>query len=236
MTLLRLFIEKALPLLDITDIEILQHISARRLSIGDEFIICDGMGRSYKYRIVKKKQGCITVERLGEINSFQTQRRLIYAQSLVRPRKLELIVSLGTQLGVEKFVFFVSRRSSIREIEIVKKRIDRLKKLAVASASVSRDKVPEIFTVLELSSLLRSFPQSRPLMLYENAEEKLNLKWLEGNNIENILLIIGPEGGFDGEEVQMVRENGGLIFSLGERILTSEMAGLVALSLIQFGV
>jgi 16S rRNA (uracil1498-N3)-methyltransferase len=73
-------------------------------------------------------------------------------------------------------------------------------------------------------------------MLYENAQERLNLDWLKKNALDDILLIIGPEGGFDGDEVQLVRENGGLIFSVGERILTSETAGLVALSLIQFGI
>jgi len=236
MSLLRIFVEKALPLFDILDKEILRHISVRRLLQGDEFIICDGRGKSYKYRIAKKKQGCITVERLENINSFQPQRRLIYAQSLVRPRKLELIVSLGTQLGVEKFVFFVSKRSSIREIEIVEKRIDRLRNLAIASASISMDKLPEILTAPDLSLLLEEFPGYKTLMLYENAEQRLNLKWLETNKVEDILLIIGPEGGFDGEEVQVVRENNGDIFSLGERVLTSEMAGLVVLSLIQFGV
>ncbi|MGB9681873.1 MAG: RsmE family RNA methyltransferase [bacterium] len=236
MTLLRFFIEETPPILDIKDREVLAHISARRFAQGDEIIICNREGKTYRYKITKRKKGSVTVERVEEIDTFKPQRRIAYAQSILKPRKLDLIITLGTQLGVEEFVFFISKRSSVTDIEIIEKRIERLRHLAVTSASISLDKVPEIKVLENLLSVLNMFPQSKPFMLYENAIERLDLGWLGKNNIKDILLIIGPEGGFDGEEVQMVRENGGFIFSLGERILTSEAAGLVALSLIQFGI
>jgi len=214
----------------------LNHISARHLVQGDEIIVCDGDGKTYRYKIIKKKKDSVTVERLEEIEVFKPKKRVIYAQSLLRPRKLDLIVTLATQLGIEGFVFFISKRSSVMDVSVIEKRIERLKSLAVASASISLDKVPEFFTSVGLSSVIKEFSRFKPLMLYENAQERLNLDWLKKNALDDILLIIGPEGGFDGDEVQLVRENGGLIFSVGERILTSETAGLVALSLIQFGI
>ncbi|HOP56475.1 MAG TPA: 16S rRNA (uracil(1498)-N(3))-methyltransferase, partial [bacterium] len=84
--------------------------------------------------------------------------------------------------------------------------------------------------------VLEKFSIYKPVLLYENAQERLNLDWLKKNNLENMLVIVGPEGGFEGEEVEIVRESGGSILSLGDRIVTSEVAGFVALSLIQFGV
>ena len=98
------------------------------------------------------------------------------------------------------------------------------------------NRIPEIYVIPDLISVLEKFSIYKPVLLYENAQERLNLDWLKKNNLENLLVIVGPEGGFEGEEVETVRKSGGSILSLGDRIVTSEVAGFVALSLIQFGV
>jgi len=236
MTLLRVFLEKVSDIIKVSDREILRHISARRLSEGDQLIVCDGLGQSYLYKIRGKEQNNILLERVGPIEFSPPSRNVIYAQALLKPRKLEPIISYSTQLGVESFVFFVSKRSSIKDVSIVEKRLDRLKKVAMASAEISMNKVPDIKIVPDLKTLLEQFNTYKPLLLYENAQERLNLEWLKNNEIKDVLFIIGPEGGFEDEEVELVREKEGFILSLGDRILTSEVAGFVVLSLIQFGI
>lgn len=236
MTLLRIFLEKASTVLHLSDREILNHIFARRLSIDDEIIVCDKEGHSYRYKIKEKDHNGVTLEMIEPIVFLPSIRKVIYAQSFLKPKKLESIISYGTQLGVESFVLFVSRRSSFRDIDAMEKRVVRLKRVASASAEISMNKVPEIYVFPDIISVLKRFNTYKPLLLYENAQERLNLDWLHRNNLENLLVIIGPEGGFEDEEVRIVRENGGEILSLGERIVTSEVAGLIVLSLIQFGV
>lgn len=236
MTLLRVFIEKASEVIYISDREILNHIFARRLSIDDEIIVCDKEGHSYRYKIREKKHDGVTLEMMEPIVFLTSIRNVIYAQSFLKPRKLESIISYGTQLGVEGFVLFVSKRSSFRDIEAIEKRVGRLKKVASASAEISMNKIPEIYVAPDIVSVLKRFNAYKPIILYENAQERLNLDWLQKNNLENLLIIIGPEGGFEDEEVGIVRENNGEVLSLGDRIVTSEVAGLIALSLIQFGV
>lgn len=236
MTLFRIFLERVSDVISVSDREILRHMSVRRLSEGDEVIVCDKDGRSYIYRLKEKGQSNALLERVRPADSPLLPRNVIYAQALLKPKKLEAIISYGTQLGVESFVFFVSKRSSVRDLNIVEKRLDRFKKLATASAEISMSKVPGIKTVPNLSILLEEFNVYKPFLLYENAQERLSLEWLKGNNARDILLIIGPEGGFEDEEVEVVRERGGCILSLGDRVLTSEVAGFVVLSLLQFGV
>lgn len=236
MTLFRIFLEKVSDIIKISDREILRHMSVRRLSEGDEVIVCDKDGRSYIYRLKEKGQLSALLERVRPADSPLLPRNVVYAQALLKPKKLEAIISYSAQLSVESFVFFVSKRSSVRDLSIVEKRLDRLKKVATASAEVSVSKVPDIKIISNLSILLEQFNNYRPLLLYENAQERLSLDWLKSNNARDILFIIGPEGGFEDEEVEVVREKGGDILSLGDRILTSEVAGLVVLSLLQFGV
>ncbi len=236
MTLFRIFLEKVSDVIRISDREILRHMSVRRLSQGDEVVICDKEGRSYIYRLKDRGQSSALLEKVEPANSPLPPINVIYAQALLKPKKLEAIISYSTQLGVESFVFFVSKRSSVRDLSIVEKRLDRLKKVATASAEVSMSKVPDIKTVPNLSILLEQFNTYEPLLLYENSQERLNLEWLRNNNAKDILCIVGPEGGFEDEEVEVVREKGGYILSLGDRILTSEVAGFVVLSLLQFGV
>lgn len=236
MTLLRIFLEKISDTVKVSDREILRHISARRLSEGDKIIVCDGNGDVYLYRIKERDYTGVLLERIEPVETPSPPRNIIYAQALLKPKKLELIVSYSTQFGVESFVFFVSKRSSVRDLDIVKKRLERLKKVAMASAEISMNKVPRIEIIPDLPTLLEQFSNYKPLLLYENAQERLNLEWLKSNDIRDILFIIGPEGGFEDEEVELVRERGGHILSLGERILTSEVAGFVVLSLLQFGI
>lgn len=236
MTLFRIFLEKSSDIIKITDREILRHISARRLSEGDDVIVCDKDGKSYKYRVKAREQFNVLLERIESIDSPLPLRNIIYAQALLKPKKIEVIISYSTQLGVKSFVFFVSKRSSVRDLSVVEKRLERLRKLATASAEISMSKVPDIKTAPNLSLLLEQFDTYKPLLLYENAQERLSLEWLKNNDVKNILLIIGPEGGFEDEEVELVRERGGYILSLGERVLTSEVAGFVVLSLLQFGI
>ncbi len=236
MTLLRVFLEKVSKTIRVSDREILRHISARRLSVGDDLIVCDGDGRSYIYRIREKSPTSVLLELVEPVDFSPPSKNVIYAQALLKPRKLDPIVSYSTQLGVEAFVFFISRRSSIQDLDVVEKRLDRLRKIARASAEISMNRIPDIKVVPDLSTLLEQFSTYKPLMLYENAQERLNLDWLKNNDIRDILFIIGPEGGFEDEEVELVRERGGYILSLGDRILTSEVAGFVVLSLIQFGI
>ena len=236
MTLLRIFLENAHTTIRVSDREILRHISARRLSEGDDLIVCDGNGRSYIYRIREKSSNSLLIEMVEPVDFSPPSKNVIYAQALLKPKKLDPIISYSTQLGVKTFVFFISRRSSIQDLSVVEKRLDRLRKVARASAEISMNRVPDIKIIPDLSTLLDQFITYKPLMLYENAQERLTLDWLKNNDIRDILFIIGPEGGFEDEEVELVREKGGYILSLGERILTSEVAGFVVLSLIQFGI
>lgn len=236
MTLLRIFLDKTSKIIHLSDREILNHISARRLSINDEIIVCNREGNTYRYRIKEKTHNSITLEMLEPVEFLPSIRKVVYAQAFLKPKKLESVISYGTQFGVESFTLFISRRSSFRDLDAMEKRRERLKNLARASAEISMNRVPEIYIMRDIKSVLSNFSNYKPLLLYENAEERLTLDWLKKHNSEDLLVIVGPEGGFEGEEVETVREIGGSIFSLGDRIVTSEVAGFIALSLIQFGV
>ncbi|HRU33213.1 MAG TPA: hypothetical protein P5310_07365, partial [bacterium] len=91
MTLFRIFLEKVSEIIHLSDREILNHISARRLSIDDEVIVCDREGHSYRYRVREKGYNSVVLEMIEPVEFLPPVRKVVYAQSLLKPRKLEPI-------------------------------------------------------------------------------------------------------------------------------------------------
>ena len=77
---------------------------------------------------------------------------------------------------------------------------------------------------------------------YENAEDfgikslvnHLNKENIDLDNIKDVGILIGPEGGFEEEEINILKEQGAYIVTLGNRILRTETAGFTATALIQY--
>jgi 16S rRNA (uracil1498-N3)-methyltransferase len=76
------------------------------------------------------------------------------------------------------------------------------------------------------------------LVPYENAEnygiKKVVIDKCKGRDIKKIAILIGPEGGFEEEEIEILKDLNCEIVTLGPRILRTETAGMVAMSLIMY--
>lgn len=218
-----------------------QHIArVLRLKPGDMIQLSDGCGGEYQAEISALHGDRVVAEIRQEIAMQNEPPLAVYLfQGLPKGEKFEFIIQKCTEIGVQKIFPIAAARSIVhltREKE--EKRRERWQRIAAEAAKQSgRGAVPEIMALMELPEALSSLPAGTTvLMPWEEEETSHGLKTLlrslktEGP----VVLIIGPEGGLSQAEVDLAREKGAITVSLGPRILRTETAGMVALSLLLY--
>ncbi|MBU5427125.1 16S rRNA (uracil(1498)-N(3))-methyltransferase [Tissierella pigra] len=172
-------------------------------------------------KIIDKNQG-----------SNESNINITLYQGLAKGSKMDLIIQKCTEIGVKEFYPLASHRSvvKIKDIKKEQSKVERWNTIADEAAKQSkRDILPivkEILTFDEMILLLKD--KENILVPYEDEKQETirkALKSMEGNDIH---LIIGPEGGFEPDEIQRLKEIGAKIVTLGPRILRTETAGIVS--------
>ena len=175
------------------------------------------------------------VKRIEQVN--EPSVRIILAQGLAKGEKMDFIIQKAVEVGVNTIVPVAMEYSVVKlDKNKAEKKVERWQKIAEEAAKQSkRDIVPEVTSVMDLDEVLHSFAGSAKLMAYEG-ETKSGLKKVLSaiQNREEILLIIGPEGGIAEKELKAAELAGAQTFSLGNRILRTETAGLVSATAILY--
>lgn len=152
------------------------------------------------------------------------------AQSLPKGKKIEDTIKLSSQIGLRKIIPFFSLRSVPRwEEGKTETKIERWRKIAIQESQVSGFPPLEVENPLSFKELMGYLPSYKlGLFLWENASFSLRKIVRERENPGDVLLVVGPEGGFAPEEAEEAERAGFEIVSLGERIFRTEIAGVIA--------
>ncbi|MCL4245337.1 MAG: 16S rRNA (uracil(1498)-N(3))-methyltransferase [Candidatus Dadabacteria bacterium] len=209
-------------------------VKALRLGVGDEVTLFGGDSREYT--------GVISSVGSRELIVDITGSRLIAAdpviditilQGLPKGEKMDYIVEKATELGAARIVPVVTERSQVRKTE----KHRRWERIALeASKQCGRTKPTLIENTLEFKEALL-FKNESDLAIILHTESSLGIKEFLRNTLQgakNIIVLIGPEGGFSQNEVLLAIEMGFTSLGLGPRILRTETASLAVLSIIQF--
>lgn len=159
-------------------------------------------------------------------------------QSLAKGSKMDLILQKCTEIGVKEFYPVMTHRTIVKINNDKKedKKVQRWRNIVDEAAKQSkRDILPMVHPVItfnEMIELLRG--KTHIIVPYE--DERANgikdcLKTIKGHEIN---LIIGPEGGFEPSEIEVLKSIGAYIVTLGPRILRTETAGMVAATIILY--
>lgn len=212
-----------------------------RLKEGQELEICDGEGMDYRVFIktIENEKINTIIKELYPSKSESNIRITLY-QGLPKSMKMDIIIQKCTELGIHSIVPISTKRTIVK-IENPKaetKKIERWQKIAYESAKQSkRGIVPHISKIKKLENIWGELiDNDLNIIAYEN-ENKVGLKQILYNNattIKNIGIIIGPEGGFEEQEIEKAISNEVLPFTLGPRILRTETAGFAALTIVMY--
>jgi len=236
----RFFIDSPPPgsnLITITGTEAHHLRNVLRLKPGARIICCDGLGVEFDAQLEKIDAHAATAlildRRVGSIDPC----RVTMGQGVLTAQKMDLVVQKGTELGITTIVPFLSRHCTVREPAAAKaQRWQRIAREACKQCRRARE--PEILPPQTWNECLsQANKHDLSVIFWEKAQggSLHELRDLIGQNRPtSLLFLIGPEGGFAGEEIERAREKGFTCIGLGKRILRAETASLAAATLVQY--
>ncbi len=211
-----------------------KHIQVLRKDVGDTITVNENM-----YQIEEMKRDSIKlkfVDKAPKIGVPITDITLYIA--LLKTDKLDLVVQKAVEIGVKKIVLFTSSNVVVKLDEKNKiKRVEKLQKIAQeACKQCGRTDSVEVEGVLSFKELETEIQNRKvTLFAYEASQEALRkeLNSIKQNNITEIGVIIGAEGGFTPKEADELKsvENVKCV-SLGTRILRAETAAINLVSIV----
>ena len=214
-----------------------------RISEGEKVTLNNCEGVEYLGRVKSVSKQEVLIEILEKLESNNESNVKIYLfQGLPKSQKMDLIVQKGTELGITEFIPTITHRVDVK-LKGEFKKLDRLNRIALEAAKQSkRSIIPKVSEPIDFNEVLEKINSLDLLIVpYENANN-FGIKTLinelrkENNidNIKNIGIFVGPEGGIEEDEIERLKDKGAHIVTLGKRILRTETAGFVATSLIQY--
>ena len=219
--------------------EDVRHIrKVLRLSVGDTVSLCDGAGTDYEAVIASVSPDEVRLNILScALSETEPRTRITLYQCLPKSGKMEWILQKGTELGVHAFVPVVSERCVVQPGERFEQRRARYQRIVEEAAKQSRRGIiPEVRDLIRIRDLV---PEQESLFLICDEEEHvrtLKQALRIGPAPASVGVLVGPEGGLERQEVQMLLERGGTGVTLGTRILRTETAGMAAVAQILFEV
>jgi 16S rRNA (uracil1498-N3)-methyltransferase len=225
---MHIFYQSQLPEIKNLDQEESKHcVKVLRLQNGDEINLIDGKGIFYKAKITNAHHKKCEFE-IIEITQEETSpfhRHLAIAPTKNMDR-MEWLVEKATEIGIDEISFFQSFHSERKVIKI-----DRLEKKAISAMKQSlKAKKPILNEIRPFKSILEKTKAENKFIAYVDFDNETQLK-NELGKIKDTIVLIGPEGDFTPEEVQMAIEKGFKKVSLGKSRLRTETAALATVHL-----
>ena len=217
-----------------------QHLArVLRLRVGDSVAIFDGKGREATARVeaVTSRDVCVRVL-LPRDPAPEALVAVTLAQALLKSDKMDRVIRDAVMLGATGLQPFVSRRSDV-PMSAMKGggRQDRWQRAAVASAKqCGRAVVPPVRAATSFDELLTATPPTLRLMCVEpgSGAEVVDLSTFEGPRPAEAMVIVGPEGGWDPEEMAAAQAAGVILVRVGARVLRADAAGAAVLSVLRY--
>lgn len=217
-----------------------QHVGrVLRLQPGDALRLFNGLGGEYEAQIRTVARDEVTVRIGARLDTDrESPLQITLLQGIARGEKMDLILQKSTELGVAAIRPLLSLRSSVRLEGAGKERKQEhwLGVIRSACEQCGRNRVPELLPPMRVADALIPLTQSIRLLL-EPDESAQGLRELVPLIAEAatgpIVLMVGPEGGFDTTEIEAARAAGFRSCRMGPRVLRTETAALAALAALQ---
>jgi 16S rRNA (uracil1498-N3)-methyltransferase len=196
--------------------------------VGQEFDIATGEVVR-RGRVVTIHEGRVEFE-LGEEVPVAPVPNVTLLLAIFKFDRMEWAIEKCTELGVSRIVPVVARRTEAHLASAAAKRAERWRRIALQSAEQSRRAVPpEIPTPISLQEAANLTGALR-IVLAESEQETLLRSVLVSRPVGEIVLAIGPEGGWAEDELQLFQNAEWTSASLGPTILRAETAAIAAVA------
>jgi 16S rRNA (uracil1498-N3)-methyltransferase len=222
-------ISKSSLLIDGDEYAHLVHVMRKKE--GDQIRVVDGAGTAYDVRlgVLKKHMVEAAILRVLHNHNEPSVSVTLAVGILKNPSKFDFLVEKATELGVRQIVPLITQRTIPNHAKV-----ERWQKLALAAMKqCGRSYLPAVSKLMTLDELLSQRDRfDLTLIAHEQPEGSANVEKLLARKHQSVLIVIGPEGGFDDDEVEHCRQAGFHHLYFGERRLRTETAAIVATSIV----
>lgn len=211
-----------------------------RMNIGDEIAVSNGIdGKEYRCGIESIGNEVICRLRFIKEDGLELSSHIYLFQGLPKSEKMEFVIQKAVELGIYEIIPVSTKRSVVKLDEKKEKnKINRWQEIAHAAAKQSKRRIiPKINQVMTMKQAVDYTSNFNLVIIpYELAEgmDKTRKVIESVRPGQKIGIFIGPEGGFEEEEINLAVENNIIPITLGKRILRTETAGLTVLSWIMY--
>lgn len=232
----RFYIEADLAVdmhVELTETVFHHWVKVLRAQAGEKATLFNGRGGEYEVTLIEVAKKSATVS----VDSFNPDDRTpafstLLGQVMSKGDRMDYAIQKATELGVSKIQLLTSERCEMRlKYDRDQKKIDHWQGIAIAACEqCGMNKVPEVLAPVSLQDWLASELPTTKLVLAPNKDQVNVLE----NVTQDIVLLIGPEGGLSEAEIQLSNNAGFINWCIGNRVLRTETAPIVALSILNY--
>ena len=237
----RFFVSQAEINLKLISLSTINHQlkNVLRIKKNDLIEIFDEIGCEYSVQISNDK--CDQGEIISTINrKFQVYPEVILCQSFIKNDRFELILEKSSELGVNRIIPMITERvQGGSKLKTSDDKLLRWRKIIKEAVEQSGGNViPKLESFATFKDLLESLDKkSEKILFWEKSVNSIEFKeCLDSyeNKIKQLVIFIGPVGGFSEGEISIAREMGCKIVTLGDRILKAETVAISSISIIRY--
>ena len=204
-----------------------------RMGLGRELVLFDGSGGEYQGEIELADARCARVRLVSQRQGVKdSPLELCLALGLSRADRFDWALQKATELGVNSVQPLITVRSEKWSAARAEKKTGHWQRLMISAAEQSgRCSVPQLHAPLKLTDGQPMAADLR-LMLQPGAQ---SLATIAGNEMPtSLVLVVGPEGGFENSELELLSSSGFVEAGVGPRVMRTETAPVAVISLAQF--
>ena len=212
-----------------------------RMRPGEEVAVSNGIdGKEYRCGILALEEDCVRLELwFIKEDGVELPAKIYLFQGLPKADKIELIIQKAVELGAFQVIPVAMKRCVVKlDEKKADAKIKRWQGIAEAAAKQSkRGVIPTVAPVMSYAQAVKMASEmDLKLVPYELAEGMEQTKRLieSVRSGQQIAIFIGPEGGFDPEEIRIATEAGIQPITLGKRILRTETAGFTTIAWLMY--
>ncbi|MGQ8364832.1 16S rRNA (uracil(1498)-N(3))-methyltransferase [Glaciecola sp. 1036] len=204
-----------------------------RAKVGQPIVLFNGNGCDYPCEIIEAQKRKITVLVNSQISlQVESPAEIHLAQCISKGDRMDYALQKAVELGVSQISPILSENCNVKLNDARwEKKVEQWQKIVISACEQSgRNFVPHVNMPISFNQLLATQTGMEKIILAPGATH-----YLSGvkKNSKGFLLTIGPEGGFTDQEVYNAQQRGFMCVNLGPRILRTETATVVAMSILQ---
>ncbi|WP_445407291.1 16S rRNA (uracil(1498)-N(3))-methyltransferase [Acinetobacter seifertii] len=233
----RFFIETELTVgstIQLTESVFHHWVRVLRAQLQEQATLFNGQGGEYLATLteINKKNAFVAIENFNPANR-NAPFKAVLGQVMSKGDRMDYAIQKATELGVSKIQLLTSERCEMRlKYDRDQKKLDHWQAVAIAACEqCGLNLVPEVLAPISLSEWLKS--SDLPASKFVLAPEKEQKDVLAGIQPE-LALLIGPEGGLSENEITQANQAGFMNWCIGDRVLRTETAPVVALSILNY--